>query len=204
MARPSKPLIDPDEVVTKALEHIDADGLERFSVRKLATDLGVDPSSLYHHFADKEAILGAVRMKVLADAHFPDVPVGVLPWQEFLRQTISAYRRALLRHPNAVPLMNPSVKPTFASLRELGVAELLRGGVPDEYVCAIIDSAETLAYGSALLDQRGDPPARRLAADLAGSLPNLRRAVKAMPRSSDELFAMQLDALIAGWTALIG
>ena len=53
MPRPKQPLIKPAEAVAKALEVIDRDGLDGFNLRLLAQELGVNPSSLYHHFHDK-------------------------------------------------------------------------------------------------------------------------------------------------------
>lgn len=65
MPRPKEPLIRPAEAVVTALAMIDRDGLDGFNIRKLAHELGVNPSSLYHHFHDKNEILNRVCRLVL-------------------------------------------------------------------------------------------------------------------------------------------
>ena len=50
MARPSKPLIRRDAVVEASLRIIDTEGLDAFSLPRLARELNVQAPSLYHHF----------------------------------------------------------------------------------------------------------------------------------------------------------
>ena len=44
---------------------MDDDGLDKFTMRRLATDLGVEAMTLYHHFPNKDAILDGVAETVL-------------------------------------------------------------------------------------------------------------------------------------------
>lgn len=203
MGRPKTPLIDPGQIVTKALEHIDARGLEKFSVRRVASDLGVNSASLYHYFKNKDGILAAVRLRVLTDANLRSTPAASLSWQEFLRRSVKAYRRALLAHPNVTPLLHPSSTLPFSAQREKAVSKLTGEGVPDRYAYVIIDSAETLAYGSALIDPRGVGLAARFNPISDDDAPNLRRALRLSPRSPEDLFSLQLDALITGWSEFL-
>ena len=53
------------DVVEHALEVLDRHGLADLSMRRLAADLGVQPSALYWHFANKQALLAAVADEVL-------------------------------------------------------------------------------------------------------------------------------------------
>jgi TetR/AcrR family tetracycline transcriptional repressor len=53
MPRPSSPLISHDTVVEASLRIIDADGLDEFSLPRLARELNVQAPSLYHHFQDR-------------------------------------------------------------------------------------------------------------------------------------------------------
>lgn len=45
------------DVVAAALRVLDAQGLENCSMRRVATELGVQPSALYHHVSDKQTLL---------------------------------------------------------------------------------------------------------------------------------------------------
>ena len=46
-----------EKIVEKALDILDADGVEGISMRRLGDALGVEAMALYHHFPNKEAIL---------------------------------------------------------------------------------------------------------------------------------------------------
>jgi AcrR family transcriptional regulator len=90
-----------DSIVAAALALIDADGLAKFSMRRLGAALGVDPMAVYRHVEDQEALFDAV-----AEAIFDELQVATLPWEGTWREVSQEYcrrlRDALLRHPNAV------------------------------------------------------------------------------------------------------
>lgn len=206
MPRPKEPLIKPAEAVATALEVIDRDGLDGFNIRKLAQELGVNPSSLYHHFHDKNEILNRVCRLVLDESRvFAPLRVDDATWQVYVKKSVALYRRALMRHPNVAPLMTPNgpLGSFGDSLGRIGVAEMLAEGVPTKYIYAIIDSINSLAYGSALLKPQSSeddaPIGHARAADIAG----LSEVLRAAPRSPDRLFEMQVDALLEGWTAIL-
>ena len=54
-----------DDVVARALRVLDDHGLADLTMRRLGTELGVQPSALYHHFANKQALLAAVADEIL-------------------------------------------------------------------------------------------------------------------------------------------
>lgn len=47
-----------EDVVNAALRLLDSFGIESFSMRRLAAELEVQPSALYHHVASKQELLG--------------------------------------------------------------------------------------------------------------------------------------------------
>jgi AcrR family transcriptional regulator len=55
--------INPDTLVNKAREMIEAEGVEQVSLHKLAAALGVKAPSLYRYFDSKTALLRAVNLK---------------------------------------------------------------------------------------------------------------------------------------------
>jgi hypothetical protein len=89
------------------------------------------------------------------------------------------------------------------SLGRRGVTEMLAEGVPNKFIYAIIDSINSLAYGSAMLNPQSsdnDPPIGPApVSDIAG----LSEVLRAAPKSPDRLFEMQVDALLEGWTAIL-
>ena len=54
------------DVVDRAIAVLDGYGLADLSMRRLGAELGVQPSALYHHFANKQLLLAAVADELLA------------------------------------------------------------------------------------------------------------------------------------------
>ena len=54
------------DVVDRALTVLDGYGLADLTMRRLAGELGVQPSALYHHFPNKQSLLAAVADELLA------------------------------------------------------------------------------------------------------------------------------------------
>lgn len=62
------------DVVEQAIVVLDTWGLADLTMRRLAAELGVQPSALYHHFASKQALLAAVADEVLSRGRRPVRP----------------------------------------------------------------------------------------------------------------------------------
>lgn len=84
------------DVVTRALDVLDAHGLADLTMRRLGKELGVQPSALYHHFANKQSLLAAVADEILTRGARP---VTAERWQDqvvtictTLRDSLLAYR----------------------------------------------------------------------------------------------------------------
>jgi len=204
MARPRIPLIDREEAIAKALELIDSDGIEAFSIRKLGSALGVNGASLYHHFKDKDEILRGVQRLIMRQAQVLPTTSRRATWQDYATRSVTRYRAALLAHPNAAPLMVPTLaRTTGMAQRDFLVGRMLASGVPAEFCHPIIDSVETLAFGSALINPQQAPTAGRFPLRALNETPNLALAVRSAPRTADRIFRLELRALLDGWTALI-
>jgi len=205
MPRPKAPLIKPTEAVATALEVIDRDGLDGFNIRKLAQELGVNPSSLYHHFHDKNEILNRVCLRVLDESRVLSPLRAGADWRVYVKKSVGQYRRALMRHPNVAPLMTPKgpLGQFSDSLGRIGVAEMLADGVPSKYIYPIIDSINALAYGSALLNPQTSKDGPQIGPTTLGDVPGLSEVLRSSPRSPSRLFEMQVDALLEGWTAIL-
>ncbi|MDQ6805879.1 MAG: TetR/AcrR family transcriptional regulator C-terminal domain-containing protein [Actinomycetota bacterium] len=79
--------------------------------------------SLYSYFSTKEEILNEVVDLLFQEV---DLPADSPDWEYFSRQLFSAFRRVLLSHPNAVPLLGTrsprsqlALAPIEASVRSL-------------------------------------------------------------------------------------
>ena len=54
------------DVLAHAVELLDTHGLAALTMRRLGTELGVQPSAIYHHFENKQTLLAAVADEILA------------------------------------------------------------------------------------------------------------------------------------------
>lgn len=86
---------DRESITTKALRLLDEVGLPDLSMRRLATELGVQPSALYWHFASKQELLAAVADRILAHIDTEASPIEsdeVLRVARRIRDALFAYR----------------------------------------------------------------------------------------------------------------
>lgn len=143
-ARPSRRKgndhLNQEQIVAAALAIIDRDGLEGFSMREVARELGVYPTSIYWHFkTGKNALLAAVASKAL-DGVTPALHLDD-DWKEWIRLLFRRYRQALAKHPNVAPLLgaqlvsNAGVNPILVErlLTALHGAGFREGALVDAY-----------------------------------------------------------------------
>ncbi|MEE9098158.1 TetR/AcrR family transcriptional regulator C-terminal domain-containing protein [Pseudarthrobacter phenanthrenivorans] len=106
-----------DIVLAKALELVDAEGLDALTMRRLGQELGRDPMSLYRYAENRAALLDGVTELVLNQLNIhPEDP----DWKEQLRKIAHNLRMLALRHPNVVPLLVTRPLSTPLGLRPLG------------------------------------------------------------------------------------
>ncbi|MDP9868999.1 MULTISPECIES: TetR/AcrR family transcriptional regulator [Streptosporangium] len=127
--------LDRGRIAAAAVVLVDRDGLERFGIRRLAEELGVDPMSIYHHIKGKAALLDAISEAVLAEvaAGADDTPRG---WEEITRWTAHRYREMAYRHPRVFPLLatRAQTSPVALAALERLVTAMREAGLPDQVV----------------------------------------------------------------------
>lgn len=190
MARPSKPLISRKAAVMASIEIIDSEGLDAFSLPRLAKHLGVRAPSLYHHFDDKNEILTEVARYIAGTAvRRPRMNPGP-EWPEFFVALALNFRQSILRHRNAAPvLLQHLPRDLFTSTYEDTAQFLLDSGVPVDLHVRILDGMETLSIGAVLMEAMRPPrPKSAIFPNVsAESQPLLAQAL-----SSNELTQRQL------------
>jgi AcrR family transcriptional regulator len=85
-------------IVEKAIELIDADGLEALSMRRLGEALGVEAMALYHHFPNKDAILDGVLTRIIEETG-PALPLESADWKTVMLSGPASAARAIEAHP---------------------------------------------------------------------------------------------------------
>jgi len=104
-----------ETLVRTALCIVDRDGLDALSMRRLGSELGVNPMAAYRHLPNKGALLDGVVEAVVSQTELATDPS--LDWQGQVRQLLDGYLEALLAHPNALPLVTARPLRTPGSLR---------------------------------------------------------------------------------------
>jgi TetR/AcrR family transcriptional regulator, tetracycline repressor protein len=119
-------------VLEAARRIVEAEGVDRLTMRRLAAELGVMPNALYTYFPHKEALLDALVDDLLAgiDAGYPDEG----DWREGLVRVMDSSRRLLLAHPQLVSVFisRPGIGPNAVRLGEVTLELLRRGGLDGE------------------------------------------------------------------------
>jgi AcrR family transcriptional regulator len=162
--------IDRETLVIVASELLEQEGLDAVSMRRLALALDVRASSLYHHFADKSALLSAVAEKGLhlLAAELEQARAWADPdAHQQIRELGMAYREWALLHPQlylllfgTTPVEEPS-SPTGRAVAApmVSVATQLVG---EQNAVAAAQAAWAFVHGFVMLElagqmQLGDP-----------------------------------------------
>lgn len=93
--------LDRERITTASVRLLDAEGLAKFSMRRLAAELNVTAMSLYWYVDTKDDLLELALDSVYSEIGPP--PADAL-WQDRLRAVATAYRTLLVRHPWVSPL----------------------------------------------------------------------------------------------------
>jgi AcrR family transcriptional regulator len=142
-----KPKLTERAIAEKALELIDAEGVDALTMRRLATELRTGPMSLYNYFADKDALLEAVTQLVLAEIEAPSEELG---WKDTVLRIMRSARAAGLRHPHVVPLMERYPPRTIDALAfvEAGFRAFRRAGFDDASIARSYSALAAYSFGT--------------------------------------------------------
>ena len=211
-SKPAGPGLSRGSLVRAAVAQLDADGLERTSMRRVAADLGVTVGALYWYVATKDELLELVLDEVLGEARAPD---DRGEWRGALAAHAERMRQVLLRHAWALPLLGrlPNIGPNAVALADAALGVAARAGFPDPpaVVAALHDQvvgavlAQTGLWHAAAVSGGDD----RLGAYLEAARERHPAAASAMRAGaggdiaarSDRRFAFSLGCLLDGLAA---
>lgn len=212
-------------IVGAAMTLLDDYGPDAFSMRALATSLGVYPAALYWHVGNRAKLLGLIGAEWLSEAISLKVDGD---WREFVRALAIRYRTAAHAHPNVARLLGHELFQTGQGLRlaEAAISQLHQAGFSDDasiYAYNALAGSITGFIDVELSELHDDNAAAVLEMETElGSLdperfPNLVRlsdrlvnqAISLRWKSGDEAplddsFNFLLDVLIAGLEVQLG
>ena len=154
MGRPSKPLLSRALIAETALRLVDREGEEAISMRRIARELGVNPSSLYNHVSSRLDLVEEVRG--LVASHIDAGAFGEQPWDEAVFTWARSYRAAFAPHPQLIPLLmsNASTSPVVMQVYEQFTVAASRSGWADSDILPVLTALESFILGS-VLDMSG-------------------------------------------------
>ena len=170
---PSKKLT-AERVIEGAVGLADRIGTDAMTIRKIADEIDVKPMTIYHHVANKDAIIDGMVDYVFTEI---DQPPTDTDWRSAMLVRCHSMRQVLAEHPWAAPLMESRRSPGPATLahhdavlgcfRSAGFSMVLTG-----HAYAIVDA---FLYGFALqeasLPATGGEEMAELAGEIAEHMP---------------------------------
>lgn len=141
-----------ERIVEAAVAVADRGGLMAVSMRNVGRELGVEAMSLYHHVANKEALLDALADWVFSRIDLPDERER---WREGMVKRAASARDVLGGHPWSLGLIESRSTPGPALMRHHNaVLGCLRaGGFPVTLASHAFSVIDAYVYGFVLTEQ---------------------------------------------------
>jgi AcrR family transcriptional regulator len=191
-----------ERIVSAALEIVDAEGTEAVTMRRVASDLGTGPASLYAYVASRDELLRHVHDRVIAEMTFPDF--AALDWQEGVRQFADRAYEAYRSHSDIALLSFADIPTSPVALRatEEMMAAMLRGGVPVRVAAWAMDRLALYiaadAYEGWLLQRRFGGTTDEAEARGREYFDQVSGFFAALPRDQFPTLTGHLDEVMAG------
>lgn len=152
--------LNREVIIESALRLLDGKGIDAFTMRALAADLGVGPMALYTYFAGKEELFEAARERLLA-RYRPPATEGTP--REQLRRACLAVHRLFAEHPAVIELLigRPGPCEAAAAGIEHMLGLLRRCGLGPGDAARAQTALMQYTLGGARWTARGGPPATR-------------------------------------------
>lgn len=191
--------LTPERIIDAAAAVAGRGGVPAVSMRSVGRELGVEAMSLYHHVADKEALLDALTDWVFAQIELPD---SDLRWRESISAHADSARAVLTANPWSLTLVESRTAPGPAVLRrhDAMIGCLRRSDFSvllASHAASVIDA---YVYGFVLTERNlpFDPAtgANDFADEIAiepGDYPHLAELVRELTRAKDYSFAAEFD-----------
>jgi TetR/AcrR family transcriptional regulator, tetracycline repressor protein len=140
-----------ERIIDAAMRVIDADGVDALSMRRLGTELGVNPMAAYHYVPNKAALYDLVLDAVMSGVDLTAAGDAV-PVEERLKQAGRAYRDAILAHPRAIPIVAGRSIRSAAGLRPIEplVGLLFEAGLDPVEAISAVDCVAQFVLGGAI------------------------------------------------------
>lgn len=203
--RPTRPALSREYILRTALRVVDRDGADKLTMRRLGTELGVDPMAIYHYLPNKAALFDGITEVIWSSLDL-DTMDPEDPWQRQLAAAMHALRGTLRAHPHAVAILGtrPVSSPELLTLVDHMLGVLVRSGMPATADTAdLLSTLVTYTIGHVLAEV-GDPVGGESAPAYQTLSPETHPHLAAMLNTGwtfdpDAQYDHGLNALLTGW-----
>lgn len=103
----ARPALSRRELAAAAIELIERDGLDALTMRRLASELGFAPMSLYTHVRSRDDLVDAIVEQLIERLGLSDddATSPIADWRELVRRTLGAYRDLAVALPRSFELL---------------------------------------------------------------------------------------------------
>ena len=185
-----------ERVLAAAVELADGQGLEAVTMRQVASGLGVEAMSLYHHLPGKEGLLDGLVDSVMAEV---DTAMADLEpaedWRQTVRQRCLAARAVMLVHPWAPVLISSrtSIPPAVYDHFETLVRVMIDAGFSYRLAHRALHSLGSMVLGfvqelfrpEGVADDESPQDSAEAFAQLAETLPHIAAMVTTEVHDND-------------------
>ncbi|MFF3336936.1 TetR/AcrR family transcriptional regulator [Streptomyces sp. NPDC002888] len=141
--------LDREGITEVTVRLLDAEGLAKFSMRRLAAELNVTAMSVYWYVDNKDELLELALDAVFGELGLPDPEAEDEDWRDQLRTLATAYRTQLVRHPWVSPLAGRylNIGPNALAFSRTVQRVIRRTGLPAHGVTGAISAVFQFVYG---------------------------------------------------------
>ncbi|MFI9250745.1 TetR/AcrR family transcriptional regulator [Streptomyces sp. NPDC053069] len=146
--------LDRERITSASVRLLDAEGLAKFSMRRLAAELNVTAMSLYWYVDTKDDLLELALDAAFGELPLPDPENTAEDWRDQLRRLAAAYRALLVRHPWLSPLAGQylNIGPNALAYSRVVQRVVRRTGLPAHRMMSAISAVFQFVYGYGTLE----------------------------------------------------
>ena len=154
--------IDKSQIVQKALDILNRDGLKAVALRRLAYELNIKAASIYWHIPNKSELLDEMANAIL-DKHFNTIDFQNYEreWDEWLNSLAHELRAAMLAYRDGARVVagtHPDLGQVLIKLWELTVRVLHNTGFSYSKAATITVTVINFTFGSVIEEQSSQLP----------------------------------------------
>ena len=193
--RPAKPALTRAGIVAAAIAVMQAEGLERVTMRRLAQDLDTGAASLYVYVRNTAELHAAMLDELLAGVDLSPVTAAG-DWRDRLITVLRSYTLILFEQPGLAPsvLVTRPSGPAYLSLADGILALLSAGGVAADRAAWAVDLL--LHFATSTAAEQGT---RQRTVDAPDEDDALAAALRAAPAATyPHLAALGVEELMSG------